>query len=171
MAAGHVTAAGVPHQLSLLFPFSFPSLCPALGHESLARMAIRECHLCQSPHLFCEPSPLINPAENSPLLSPGLLDIIASWRICWAPEEDRWLERRKGNVKAFPLLVEVNSYHGWSPFVALALHAAQRPFNRALNHVPAFKLVLFRTKAAVLNHTRTFESFYPQAYLLSFSLQ
>lgn len=146
--------------------YSFPSLYPALGYATLAVLL---CQLCQSPHLFCELTQLTNPSENSPLFSVGLMDIIASWRICRAPGEDRRLERRKGHVKDFPLL-EVSSSRGWSPFTALTLHAAQRPF-RALNHVPAFKLVLFGTKATVLNHTRTSESFYPQPYLLSFWLQ
>lgn len=145
--------------------FSFPSLLSTL------LLAILLCQLCQSLHLFCVPSKFINPVENSPLFSAGLMDIIASWRICWAPEGDRWLERRKGDVKDFPLLVKWNTYRGWSLFLVLTLHAAQSPFSRALNRVPAFKLVLFRTKAAVLNHTRTFKSFYSQAYLLSFWLQ
>lgn len=156
-----VAAPGFPHPLSLLFPFFFPSLYPALGHSVVPALLI------STPFFVSQLSLSIQ--QKTPHCFPQ--DIIASWRICWAPEEDRWLERRKGDVKDFPLLVKLNSYHGWSPFLALTLHAAQSPFSRALNHVPAFKLVVFRTKATVLNHTRTFKSFYPQAYLLSFWLQ
>lgn len=127
-----------------LLPCSWP--CNP-GHSIVPPLPI-------STPFFCEPTELVKPAENSPLCSPGFMDMIASWRICQAPEEDRWLEwegfpSSDGTVTtADPL-----SWH-W-PF------KQQDPFSRALNHVPTFKLVLFRTKATVLKHTRTFESFLP----------
>lgn len=67
----------------------------------------------------------------------------------------------KGRCEGFPSSVE--SEHVWLLFMALALLAAWSPFSRALNHAAAFKLMLFRTKATVLNHIRTSNSFYPWA--------
>lgn len=126
VAAGHVTAPGFPHQLSLLFPFSFPFLYPAFHHASLP---IHFCQLCQSPQLCCEPARFISAAEDSQLFYSSCIFSWLNGDNCpQSAEEDRWLERTKGDVKDFPLLLKVNTSGCFSwhlPFSRHGVHSAE----------------------------------------------
>lgn len=75
-------------------------LSPTVGHTFLA---VVPTLLISMP--LCEQAEIIDTAENSifmlGIFSAGLMDKLASWWICLAPEEDMQWARRKGVLKDF----------------------------------------------------------------------